>query len=289
MRLCSDLEGAGRNGKRLAICTDLLVAELRRLACREPDRAAAARMGAIANALAGMARAEAARLAGMERQALRDAVVHHNAQGLPGLHDRPQHGPAPRLSQQQRALRERVLDGPDVEATGLSACTLAAWTLAAWILAGLCRDVEACATTKRACPNWSAGAACCARQHGRRTRRRTRRPGGVVKKRLQSAPDQAHAAYPGKRLTLWFQDEARFGQKGRTCRRWFTRGQRPSGLCDQRYTWMHLFAAACPATGQRFVLVLPGVSTAAMQAFLDRFSQGLDVDERAMLVLDQAG
>ena len=37
------------------------------------------------------------------------------------------------------------------------------------------------------------------------------------------------------------------------------------------------------------MLVLPGVSTAAMQAFLDRFSQGLDVDERAMLVLDQAG
>ena len=30
--------------------------------------------------------------------------------------------------------------------------------------------------------------------------------------------------------------EARFGQKGRTCHQWFIRGERPSGLCDQRYT-----------------------------------------------------
>ena len=70
------------NGKRLAIRTDLSAAELRRLARREPDRATAARMQAIANALEGMTRAEAARLAGMERQALRDAVVRYNAEGL---------------------------------------------------------------------------------------------------------------------------------------------------------------------------------------------------------------
>ena len=134
MRLCSDLESTSMNGKRLAICTDLSAAELRRLARRESDRAAAARMGAIANALEGMTRAEAARLAGMERQALRDAVVRYNAEGLSGLHDRPRHGPVSRLSEEQRrALRQLVLDGPDVEATGLSA----------WTLAELCREVEA--------------------------------------------------------------------------------------------------------------------------------------------------
>ena len=90
-------------------------------------------MGAIANALEGMTRAEAARLAGMERQALRDAVVRYNAEGTAGLHDRPRPGREPRLSEEQRqALRRLVLDGPDVEATGLSA----------WTLAELCREVE---------------------------------------------------------------------------------------------------------------------------------------------------
>ena len=71
--------------KGLPIRDDLPAAELRRLARRETDRAAAARMQAIAGALEGLSRAEAARLAGMERQALRDAVLRYNAEGLAGL------------------------------------------------------------------------------------------------------------------------------------------------------------------------------------------------------------
>ncbi len=122
------------NGKRLDLRTDLSAPELRRRARREPDRFAAARMQAIANALEGMTRAEAARLAGMERQALRDAVVRYNAEGLAGLHDRARPGPKSRLSEDQlEQLRQIVLDGPDVEAAGLSA----------WTLAELCREVEA--------------------------------------------------------------------------------------------------------------------------------------------------
>ncbi len=84
-------------------------------------------------------------------------------------------------------------------------------------------------------------------------------------------------------------DEARFGQKGRVCHRWFTRGHRPPGLCDQRYTWTHLFAAARPATGEAFALVLPQVSTAAMSEFLARFAAALAEDEHAVMVADRAG
>jgi transposase len=117
----------------LPIRTDLPAAELRRLARREKDRAAAARMQAIAGALEGLTRAEAARLAGMERQALRDAVLRYNAEGPAGLHSRRSPGRRSRLDEEQRAaLRQLVLDGPDVEATGLSA----------WTLAELCRAVE---------------------------------------------------------------------------------------------------------------------------------------------------
>jgi transposase len=84
-------------------------------------------------------------------------------------------------------------------------------------------------------------------------------------------------------------DEARFGQKGRVCHRWFTRGQRPPGLCDQRYTWTHLFAAIQPATGEGFALVLPQVSTTAMNTFLGEFAAMLAEDEHAVMVLDRAG
>jgi transposase len=119
-------------GRGLPIRDDVPAAELRRLARREPDRAAAARMFAIANALEGMSRAEAARLAGMERQALRDAAVRYNAEGLAGLRNRPHPGRRPRLDDSRRTtLRQSVLDGPDVEGTGLSA----------WTLPDLCREV----------------------------------------------------------------------------------------------------------------------------------------------------
>ena len=44
-----------------------------------------------------------------------------------------------------------------------------------------------------------------------------------------------------------------------------------------------------PATGDAFALVLPRVSTRAMQAFLDRFARRLAADEHAAMVLDRAG
>jgi transposase len=120
-------------GRALTICTDVPAAELRRLARREKDCAAAARLQAIAGALEGLPRAEAARLAGMERQALHDAIVRYNAEGFAGLHDRPRPGRPARLDGTQKtALKQVVLDGPDVEATGLSA----------WTLSELCYEVE---------------------------------------------------------------------------------------------------------------------------------------------------
>ena len=119
--------------KGLPVRDDVPAAELRRLARREKDRAASARDSpSKAPAIACM-RAEAARLAGLERQALRDAVLRHNAEGLAGLRDRPRPARRPRLDEERRAaLRRLVLDGPEVEATGLSA----------WTLPELCRAVE---------------------------------------------------------------------------------------------------------------------------------------------------
>jgi len=91
-------------------------------------------MYAIANALDGMSRAEAARLVGMERQALRDAVVRYNVEGLAGLRDRAKGRPARRLSEgEEAALAATVLRGPDPERDGTCA----------WTRADLCRWMDA--------------------------------------------------------------------------------------------------------------------------------------------------
>jgi transposase len=121
-------------GAALVIRDDLAPRELRRRARHEPNRRAALRLLAIANALEGMSRAEAARLAGMERQALRDAVVRYNAEGLAGLYDRPKPGRLPRLREgEQAALAARVFRDPDPEKEGASA----------WTRADLCRWLKA--------------------------------------------------------------------------------------------------------------------------------------------------
>ncbi len=112
-------------GAALPIRDELTPEALRRHARHEPNRRAALRMLAIANALEGMSRAEAARLAGMERQALRDAVVRYNAEGPSGLHDRPRSGrPEGLTAAQQAALKAWVLRGPDPERDGVSAWRL---------------------------------------------------------------------------------------------------------------------------------------------------------------------
>jgi transposase len=80
---------------------------------------------AIANALAGLPRAEAARLAGMERQALRDAVLRYNAEGPGGLHGRPRSGRPEGLTPgRQAALKAWVLRGPNPDRDGVSAWRL---------------------------------------------------------------------------------------------------------------------------------------------------------------------
>ena len=116
----------------LTICTAHGPDELRRLARRERDRAKAARLYAIAHALEGMERGEAARLAGFERQALRDAVIRYNAEGVAGLAQRPAPGPTPKLDAAQvEQLRAWVLAGPDPERDGVSTWRLV--DIAAWI------------------------------------------------------------------------------------------------------------------------------------------------------------
>jgi transposase len=109
----------------LAIRQDLPAAELRRSARQEPDRRAAMRLLAIAHALDGFSRAEAARLAGMERQALRDAVLRYDAEGPSGLRDRPRSGRPEALTPgQQAALKAWVLRGPNPERDKASAWRL---------------------------------------------------------------------------------------------------------------------------------------------------------------------
>jgi transposase len=109
----------------LEIRKDRTPAVLRKLAKEVDDARIARRILAIANALDGMSREDAARTAGMDRQTLRDWVLRYNAGGVDGLADRWQGGRPPTFTAaEQSEIVEIVLAGPDIEASGLSTYTL---------------------------------------------------------------------------------------------------------------------------------------------------------------------
>ena len=120
-------------GAAIAIRADIPAAELRRLARQERNGRVACRLLALANALDGMSRAQAARQAGMDRQTLRDWVMRFNVEGIEGLRDRPKSGRPTWLDDGQlAALKALVLRGPDPERDGVST----------WRAKDLCRIVE---------------------------------------------------------------------------------------------------------------------------------------------------
>ena len=99
---------------------ELNASDLRREAARCRDANAARRMLALALVLEGHSREEAARHAGMDRQTLRDWVHRYNAEGLAGLRNRRHPGPKPRLTPEQLAELDKIVEqGPDPAQDGV--------------------------------------------------------------------------------------------------------------------------------------------------------------------------
>ena len=90
-------------------------------------------------------------------------------------------------------------------------------------------------------------------------------------------------------IEIWFQDEARIGQKNGLVRQWARRGTRPRQPADQRYDNAYLFGAICPARGVGAALALPYADTDMMQLHLDEISSNVAKGAHAVVLLDRAG
>lgn len=90
-------------------------------------------------------------------------------------------------------------------------------------------------------------------------------------------------------VEIWFEDEARIGQKNGGVQQWARRGTRPRQPADQRYKSAYLFGAICPARGTGAALALPFANTEAMQLHLEEISRHVAHGAHAVLLLDRAG
>ena len=101
---------------------------------------------------------------------------------------------------------------------------------------------------------------------------------------------EAAARHPAAaRVELWFEDEARIGQKGRVTHVWYQKGVRPRGVREQRYASVQLFGAVCPERGTGVALVPLSEMTESQQSAFRRWVDSAPVRDAIGTVRIEAG
>jgi transposase len=257
---------------------------LRTLAGKCRDGAQVRRILALAMVLDGRPRSEAASSNGMDRQTLRDWVHRYNEGGVEGLQSRPPPGRPPFLTERQMAeLYELVVKGPD----------LATDAVVRWRLTDLRAMVKrrfSVEVHESTIGKWL---------HELRLTRLQPRPvhpkkdpeaETAFKKDIASLVKAAllgtTAATPTE---IWFQDEARVGQKGTHAYMWAPIGSRPLMVRDNRHDSAYIFGAICPARGVGAAVIMPSANTEAMNEHLKELSTQVTPSSIAIVICDGAG
>src|ERR1700760_3544605 len=89
-------------------------------------------------------------------------------------------------------------------------------------------------------------------------------------------------------VDIWFQDEARVGQRGTVTRTWAKKGTRPRLFRQQQFEYAYIFGAVCPRTSQSVGIVLPAANSNAMLIHLEEISKHIPKGRHGVVVLDGA-
>jgi hypothetical protein len=90
-------------------------------------------------------------------------------------------------------------------------------------------------------------------------------------------------------VEIWYQDEARVGQKGSLSYVWSEVGSRPPMVRDNRHDTAYIFGAICPARGIGAAIVTPSVNTYCMNLHLAEISTQVTPGAVAAVICDGAG
>lgn len=248
---------------------------------KEPHPRTRIRLLGMAHVQAGKSFSRIARMLKVSREAVRDWVKRFSQEGTAGLFEKPGRGAKPKLSPEDEPAFEQALEQLHAQRSGgrvtgedirqmLAERFHAEYTLGGvykllkrldlvWITARSIHpetDPEAQEAFKKGFPE-------------------------KVKAVLPSHVEIAD-------VDIWFQDEARVGQRGTVTRIWAKKGTRPRTIRQQQYLFAYLFGAVCPNTDQAVGLALPFVNTEAMDLHLETISDAVPQGRHAVLVADGA-
>lgn len=89
-------------------------------------------------------------------------------------------------------------------------------------------------------------------------------------------------------MEIWFQDEARVGQRGTVTRIWARKGTRPRVIRQQQFEYAYIFGAVCPTKDKSVGLVLPEIGIFCMQKHLDAIAEEIESGHHGIVVIDRA-
>src|SRR4051812_44462473 len=209
-----------------------------------------------------------AQILGSSRRAVQGWVARYNQGGVAALQERPHTGRPPRLAGPDlQRFRERLEAGPKPED---GVCTLR------------CRDLrrileeEFGVTLRRQALydllhrlNYSS---LMPRPQHEQANPEVQE---FFKEIVVEQIDAIAEAHPDQEIHTFFEDEARFGQKGTITRVWARKGSRPRAVRQAGFTSLYVLAAVCAATGAGSALIMPEVNTAGGKPFLGEFLRGV--------------
>jgi transposase len=257
---------------------------LRALAAKSNDADQARRLLAIAMVLEGTLRLDAARQAGMDRQTLRDWVHRYNEVGVDGLVSRKPPGAVPKLTAAQMAeLRELVIAGPDPKIH----------KVIRWRCLDLREEVArrfSVIVPERTIGKWLRKLKLTRLQPRPYHPKKNAAAQEAFKKNFSAVLKEAllgtTAATP---VEIWFQDEARVGQKGSLSYVWGPVGSRPAMVRDNRHDTAYIFGAISPARAVGAAVITPAANTECMNLHLAEISTQVAPGSIAALICDGAG
>jgi hypothetical protein len=96
-------------------------------------------------------------------------------------------------------------------------------------------------------------------------------------------------SWSGLPVEIWFQDEARVGQKGSLSYIWAPVGSRPPMVRDNRHDNAYIFGAICPERRVGAAVITPAANTECMSIHLAEISTQVAPGSIAAVICDGAG
>jgi transposase len=256
--------------------------QLQDLAQIIPQKRLWRRVQAVALAKQGRTAEDIAQALGCSLRAVKDWVARYNRGDIAALHERPRSGRPPRLDPQEYPRLKQRLDAPPQPEDG--ACTLRGLDIQR-ILAqefGAAMGLQAVYNLlhrigySSLMPRPQHEDSCPEVQE-------------FFKEIVVEQIDAITEAHPDKEIRTYFQDEARFGQKGTITRVWAPKGSRPRAVRQIRYTSLYVLVAVCVTTGVASALIAPELNAGVLNLFLEQMSRELPAGVHAVLIWDGAG